>query len=94
MLGPDVLGVGVDGHVQDAGPALEGAHDEEREHGLGHVVVVEGVALPDALLHDGVVEVAVLVHHELALALVLCHLGLVRAHEEFTLERRGENIKT
>ena len=67
-------------------PPLEGRHDEEREHGLGDVVVVEGVPVPDPLLHDRVVEVAVLVDDELALALGLRHLARVRAHEELALE--------
>ncbi len=61
--GAHVLGVGVYGDVEDAGPALEGGDDEEGEHGLGHVVVVEVVPLPLALLHDRVVEVVVLVDH-------------------------------
>ena len=48
---------------------------------------MEGVPLPHPLLDDGVVEVAVLVDDELALAGVLRHLGLVRAHEELALEQ-------
>lgn len=31
------------------GPALAGRHCEQREHGVGHVVVVERVSLPVAL---------------------------------------------
>jgi len=48
---------------------------------------VEVVPLPGPLLHDGVVEVAVLVDDELSLAGLLCHLGLVRTHEELPLEQ-------
>ena len=43
--------VGVDGHVEDARPALEGHGDEEREHRLCHVVEVEGILLPDSIVH-------------------------------------------
>ena len=43
--------VGVDGHVEDAGPALEGHGDEEREHRLCHVVEVERILLPDSVVH-------------------------------------------
>ena len=47
-------------------PALKRGHDKEGEHRLCHVVVVEGVPLPRAVLHDRIVQVAVLVNHELA----------------------------
>ena len=43
--------VGVDGHVEDARPALEGHGDEEREHRLCHVVEVERILLPDSVVH-------------------------------------------
>ena len=43
--------VGVDGHVEDAGPALEGHGDEEREHRLCHVVEVERILLPDSVVN-------------------------------------------
>ena len=43
--------VGVDGHVQDAWPALEGHGDEEGEHRLCHVVEVEGILLPDSIVN-------------------------------------------
>ena len=43
--------VGVDGHVEDAWPALEGHRDEEREHRLCHVVEVERILLPDSIVH-------------------------------------------
>ena len=86
-----VLLVGVNGDVKDAGPAFKGRHDEQREHGLGHVVVVEGVPIPDSLLHDRIVQVAILVHDELALALLLGHLGSVRAHEELAFEQLDAN---
>ena len=48
---------------------------------------MEGVPLPHPLFHDRVVEVAVLVNDELALARVLRHLGDVGAHEELALEQ-------
>ena len=47
---------------------------------------MKGVPFPDALLHDGIVQVAVLVDDELAVALVLSHLGGVGAAEELALE--------
>ncbi len=61
--GAHVLLVRVDGDVQDARPALEGGHDEEGQHGASHVVVVEVIALPHALLHHRVVEVVVAINH-------------------------------
>ena len=47
------------------GPALEGGDDEEGEHGLEHVVVVERVPVPLPLLYDRFVDVRVpaSVHH-------------------------------
>ena len=47
---------------------------------------MKGVPFPDALLHDGIVQVAVLVDDELAVALVLSHLGRVGAPEELAIE--------
>jgi hypothetical protein len=41
------------------GPALECGYDEEREHGLEYVVVVEGVPIPHPLLDDRLVDVRV-----------------------------------
>ena len=43
--------VGVNGDVEDTRPALEGHGDEEREHRLCHVVEVEGILLPDSVVH-------------------------------------------
>ena len=83
----DVLRVRIDGNVKDAGPTFKRRHDEQGQHGLGHVVVVEGVPFPNALLDDRVAQVAVLVDDELTLALILGRLGLVRAHEEFALKQ-------
>ena len=68
------------------GPALKGGDNEEGEHCLGHVIVVERVPLPDPLLDDGIIEIAVLVDDELAVALLLSHLGGVRTPEELSLE--------
>ena len=48
---------------------------------------MERISLPDPLLDDGVVEVAVLVDDELSLAGVLGHLWLVGTHEELALEQ-------
>ena len=69
------------------GPSLEGRHDEEREHGVENVVVVELAALPQPLLHDGLVDVPVLVGDELALARVVVVHAQVRADEELPLEQ-------
>ena len=43
--------VGVNGDVEDTRPALEGHGDEEGEHRLRHVVEVEGILLPDSVVH-------------------------------------------
>ena len=40
-------------------PALKGADDEEREHGMEDVVVMEGGPLPGPLLHHRQIDVAV-----------------------------------
>ena len=48
---------------------------------------MEGISLPDSLLHDGVAEIPVFVADELALARVFGHLGSIRAHEELALEQ-------
>ena len=52
---------------------------------------MKGVSLPHALLDDGVVEIAIFVYNELALARVLRHLGQVRAHEELAFEELDTN---
>ena len=48
---------------------------------------MERISLPDPLLDDGVVEIAIFVDNKIALAGVLGHLGQVRAHEELALEQ-------
>lgn len=85
--GSNVFSVGINGDVKDAWPAFKGRDDKQGEHGLGHVVIVKGVALPDPLLDNRVVEITVLVDDKLALTGVFSHLRLVSAHEELALEQ-------
>ena len=72
--------VGVDGDVEDARPALEGHGDEEGEHGLGHVVKVELVLLPNSLVTSHLIWGALLGHQVFSLAVILilkessCHV--------------------
>ena len=54
---------------------------------MENVVVVELAALPEPLLHDGLVDVPVLVGDELALARVVVVHAQVRADEELPLEQ-------
>ena len=54
---------------------------------------METASFPHPFLHDGIVDVIILIHEELALALCLGHLGQVRAHEEFALKFKGYRIK-
>ena len=42
-------------------------------------------------LHDRVVEIAIFVNNELALASILSHLGRVGAHEKLALEQLDAN---
>ena len=72
--------VGVDGDVEDAWPSLEGHGDEEGEHGLGHVVKVELVLLPNSLMTSHLIGGALLGHQVFSLAVILilkegsCHV--------------------
>ena len=52
---------------------------------------MESVSLPNALLNDWIVEVAVFVDDEVALASFLSHLGLVSTHEELSFEQLDAN---
>ena len=75
--------VGVDGDVEDARPALEGHGDEEGEHGLGHVVKVELVLLPNSLVTSHLIWGAFLGHQVFSLAVILilkensCHVNVM-----------------
>ena len=51
------------------------------------IVVVELAPLPDPLLHDGLVDVAVLVGDKLSLTRLVVVHGQVCAHEELALEQ-------
>ena len=66
-------------------PTLEGGGDEQGEHSLHHVVIVEVSPDPLPLLLDRVVDVVIFVGEEIALAFIRCHLGEIRASEEFSL---------
>jgi hypothetical protein len=82
--GAHVFGIRVDRDVEQAGPALECRHREERQHGLGHVVKVKAVVVPLAVLHVGVI--GVLANDEVrAVALVGRSLRAIRAAVEFSL---------
>ena len=59
-------------------------HDE---HGVHDVVVVELAPLPDPLLHDGLVDVPVLVGDKLSLTRLVVVHGQVCTHEELALEQ-------
>ena len=68
-------------------PALEGGGNEQGEHSLHHVVVMEVSSDPFSFLLDRVVDVVIFVGEVIALAFVSRHLGEICASEEFSLEQ-------
>lgn len=44
-----ILRIGVDGDVEKVRPSLKRRHSEQRQHSLGHVVVMEAVVVPLAI---------------------------------------------
>ena len=83
--------VGVDGHVQDARPALEGHGDEEGEHRLGNVVKVELVLRPHSLVHCEQTLRTIFWHQIFSVAVVLSLHAPVAAHPEASLEQLDAN---
>ena len=68
-------------------PAFKGGDDEQREHTLDDVVIVEVVSDPFSILDSRLVDIILDEGDELSLALRLGHLGRVVAGEEFALNK-------
>ena len=69
------------------GPALKGGHNEEGEHRVENIIIVEGTSLPESLLQDWFVDVSVSECDVFSLTgLVVVHAE-VGADEELPLEQ-------
>ena len=73
------------------GPALESGHNEECEHCMHDVVIVKGTSLPHSVLHNGLVDISILVSDELSLTGLFDIHTEVGAHEKLPLEKLDTN---